>query len=374
MTRIFKCVQHFCDQAILSSDSKLNTTVFNSATPYNITVPWLYKTEIVATNSVHILLIIFSENTMSVNYFLPLQHVDHKQQIYVTIGDSAHQPDRHHVIMSGVFFVSPSTFSLPPPFRPHRQQQRPRPRVTPPISLTAQYSNPFPQLDPFAFPALAFPVSTAPDLRPELLGALLWTFGLYFGFSQRQRWAASVNQLLKRIFALFIPSTSLSTLLADALHWLPFFAAGICIDGLLRYAASSNAVWAISTGTSVALYAGVYELARQSAQRSLLSSEDRIVFDQFRSFASRWLQPSGRCHFVDIKNKLRTELPANPSLRNTSDEQLRRFVKNAFPNAKRSPNGFYRGLSVRQTPNSIETSTFSPSSSPPPTRSSSSPL
>lgn len=210
--------------------------------------------------------------------------------------------------------------------------------------ITAQFSSPFPQPDEFAFPTTAFSISSRPDIRPELLGALLWSFGLYFGFSQHSRWAESVRLWLSASFtAISLPGAEF---VADAVHWLPFFATGMIVDAALRNGAGGNAVWAIATGTSVALYAGVYELGRQNLAARRVSDDELDRYRTFQDVARRTLVPKGRCHFVDVRAAVRRD-PASGPLRGVSDEMLRRFVRTEFPAAKRSPNGFYRGLSIR---------------------------
>lgn len=228
---------------------------------------------------------------------------------------------------------------------------------------TAQFSSFFPQPDPFAFPLIAFPVLSAPDIRPELLGALLWSFGLYFGFSQQVRWAKALRKLLFTAFsAASIPGANF---LADALHSFPFLAAGVLIDATLRYTTGGNAVWAVATGTSVALYAGVYELARQSnATANRITNDDAVPFVAFQDFARRSLRPSGMCHFIDVRAAIRRDSKAG-ALRSVSDETLRRFVRNTFPAAKRSPNGYYRGLSIRTDTITTKIQTTNASSSSP---------
>lgn len=258
-----------------------------------------------------------------------------------------------------VSFVAPIQLRLStswlPLFRQFRQSDRglvARKRCFA-TKTTAQFSSPFPQPDQFAFPTTAFPVSSGPDIRPEILGALLWSFGLYFGFSQRSRWAESVRlYLMTSLTAISLPGAEI---VADAVHWLPFFAAGMFVDAALRYGAGGNAIWAIATGTSVALYAGVYELGRQNLASGRLSDDEIDRYRTFQDVARRTLVPKGRCHFVDVRSAVRRD-PASGPLRGVSDEMLRRFVRNEFPAAKRSRNGFYRGLSVRNR-NDFDTST-----------------
>lgn len=148
-----------------------------------------------------------------------------------------------------------------------------------------------------------------------------------------------------------LTSLNLPELVAEvvalATHSLPFLAAGLGIDAVLRHANGGNAIWAVAAGVSVAMYGGIYELARSSAVGSKVPEEDRLRFELFDDFASRRLTARGMCHLVDIRAAVRKDAKAR-RLVVLSDESLRRFVRNRFPRAKRSPNGYYRGLSLRE--------------------------
>lgn len=226
---------------------------------------------------------------------------------------------------------SPSILSLCPR-RPRRSH------------VKAQLSAPFPLPDPFATPAVSFTYALTHDFRPELLGALLWTVGLYFGLSMHVRWGTALQTLMRDAFATVLP-LQLADILAIALHSLPFLAAGFLIDATFRYANGGNAVWAVSSGLSLALYGGIYELGRQNANRKAVPDGD-VQYDLFCDFAQRNLVPSGMCHLVDIRSAVRRDARSR-RLAALSDEKIRTFVRKCFPNAKRSPNGFYRGLSIK---------------------------
>ncbi|CAN8073406.1 unnamed protein product [Agarophyton chilense] len=221
-----------------------------------------------------------------------------------------------------------------------------RPRVT---TVTAVLSERFPLPDPFSFPSVAFTQpSIYPDLRPELVGACLWGVGLYLGFSQRVRWGTAVQNALNATLLNFLP-LQVADVLASVFHTLPFLIAAFTTDALLRYASAGSATWAVASGLSVAMYGGVYELARSSVRSKKLTDDDKKLFQVFTAFAERTLapNPNGRCHLIDIRSAIRND-PNARALSAISDETLRRFVRTKFPNAKRSPNGFYRGLSIRQ--------------------------
>lgn len=246
------------------------------------------------------------------------------------------------------------TFCSPTTLNPaHRQPsiristRRPRTHRSPaPSTPAASLSFPFPLPDPFAFPTVAF-INTAAssDFRPELVGSCLWTVGLYFGFSQRERWGTAVQKALADKLANVMPREG-AELVSAALHTVPFLVAGFSVDTLLRYGAGSNAVWAVSTGISVAMYGGIYELGRQSNRRKGVGDSDRDKFNTFGEFATRKLVGKGRCHLFDIRAAIRQD-PKGRQLGVISDETLRRFVRNRFPQARRSPNGYYRGLSIK---------------------------
>lgn len=209
-------------------------------------------------------------------------------------------------------------------------------------------SVPFPPPDLFAFPSIAFTNSTAAaDFRPELIGSLLWTAGLYLGFSQHVRWGSAVLSFLTtRLVALRIPE-EMSESIASATHSLPFLAAGFGVDAFLRYANGTNAIWALASGVSLAMYGGIYELGRWSAKGKKVSDDESDVYSLFEEFAARRLVPRGMCHLIDVRTAARQDSKAR-RLNTLSDERLRRFIRNRFPKARRSPNGYYRGMSVRQ--------------------------
>lgn len=214
--------------------------------------------------------------------------------------------------------------------------------------VVAQLSSPFPQPDVFAIPQLAFPSTSAPDVRPELLGGLLWTVALYFGFSQTTRWSDAVRRVLTSVFEASKLPHDLSAFIADVIHTIPFLFAGLAVDASLRVAGGGSTVWALATGTSAMLYAGIYELGRQSLSTSRVSADDATSYDSFIKFADRKLQPKGMCHLLDVRNAIKADSSVSARLRHLPDVTLHRFVRNRFPKARRSPNGFYRGLSIRR--------------------------
>lgn len=231
---------------------------------------------------------------------------------------------------------------LPCAFCPSAALPRPRrPRAT--CSLL---SAPFPLPDLFAYPTVAFARAAAgSDWRPELLGASLWSAGLYLGFSETERWGSNSLAAATRLCRRQMP-LELAEGVAAAFHSLPFLAAGFGIDAALRYSSAGNAVWAVASGLTVFLYSGVYELGRSSSRRAReLSPDEEALFALFEEFAACRLAPRGRCHLVDVRAALRKD-PKARRVANVSDANLRRFISNRYPKAIRSRNGFYRGLRI----------------------------
>lgn len=248
-------------------------------------------------------------------------------------------------------FAIPTSLKPSSPYSnqlPLRQSKSPNRVVARRPRISASLSSPFPLPDLFAFPNVVFLSSTASsDFRPELLGSLLWSAGLYLGFSQRKRWASFVyDSQISLLKSLKLPHIA-AEIITLPTHSLPFIATGFAIDALMRHANGGNPVWAIAAGLSVAMYGGIYELGRISAGGKKLSEEDTMRYALFDDFAQRRLQARGMCHLVDIRAAVRSD-PKARRLSNLSDESLRRFVRNRFPRAKRSPNGYYRGLSLSE--------------------------
>lgn len=208
-------------------------------------------------------------------------------------------------------------------------------------------SSPFPLPDVFAIPSVVFPrtIITA-DWRPELLGSILWTTGLYLGISEKERWGATSLRFARDVLIKLSLSAQLAELIAAVIHSVPFLVAGFGIDACLRYSNGGNAVWAVASGLSIAMYGGVYELGRMSASAKLVSTDDEQMYQLFCEFAARQLRKKGRCHLVDVRSAVRQDSKAR-RVASVSDETMRRFIRNYAPDARRSPNGFYRGLSIR---------------------------
>lgn len=205
----------------------------------------------------------------------------------------------------------------------------------------ASLSERIPQ-DAFAYPHLVFGESNIwarilADARPELTGTLLWLAALYLGL-YGPRWGGFVREQLQRV---------LPELLADFLHSAPFVFGAMAVDSVLCSAVDGNASVAVATGLSAAFYAGFGELGRINARRQALAdAEEKRAFEAFVAFADKSLHPYGRCHLIDVRSALRKS-PGHGFLALRGDEVLKKFIRRYAKDSRISPNGFYRGLSVR---------------------------
>lgn len=221
-----------------------------------------------------------------------------------------------------------------------------RMRVTAGLSSPPTFSNPLPR-DPFAIPHLTFiDGGLAMSSRPDLLGTLLWAVGIYFGLSQRVRLGEALREALQGSFERAGAPKSGAAAAATALHTLPFLFAAFAIDAGLRSASGGNSAWADASGVTLAIYGLIYEAGRSSARSKGLDEEETVEFEKFVEFASRKLERRGRCHLTDVRAAITADPAARRSVGRISDERLRRYIRTFAPSAIRSPNGFYRQLSV----------------------------
>lgn len=206
-------------------------------------------------------------------------------------------------------------------------------------------SVPFPIFDTYAQPTTVFSVgNNVMDIRPELLGSLLWTSALYFGIFG-PRWASIVHSGVSNALRASL-GDGRAIAVADATHSLPFVLGGLACDAALRSAADGNAVGAVASGLTLAFYAGVGELERISRTRRAISDEEQALYEAFCKLGGTVLDKSGRCHLLDVRNAF-AKAPGGRQVANASDATLRKFIRKYASNSRVSPNGFYRGLSVR---------------------------
>ena len=208
-------------------------------------------------------------------------------------------------------------------------------------SFRASLSEPIPQATT-AYPHLVFGDTTwtgvLTNARPEIAGTLLWLAALYLGLGG-PRWGAVFRSALQRV----LPEP-----VADFLHSAPFLAAAMAADASLKVAAEGNAGSAIAAGLSVALWAAFCELGRiNDKRRALADAEEERAFEAFVAFADRSLKRRGMCHLMDVRSALKSEPGLGHLARGNSDSVLKKFIRKYAKNSRISPNGYYRGLSVR---------------------------
>jgi len=230
-----------------------------------------------------------------------------------------------------------SFFSTPVPVT--RARRRARIASTRRGLILNSFSEPFPRPDVFASPDIVFstPSWALLDYRPELVGSVLWMIALYLGVFG-PRWGSVVHDWLR---------IRISEEIADVFHSAPFVFSGFAVDGVIRACNGGNAVGAIAGGLSLAFYAGVGELGRLNEQRRAIADEqEKAAYDVFVEFAGKSLKKTGRCHLVDVRKAMLAE-PKARFLGRRNDAFLRKCIRRWAKNSRVSPNGFYRGLSVR---------------------------
>ncbi|KXZ51868.1 hypothetical protein GPECTOR_11g304 [Gonium pectorale] len=137
----------------------------------------------------------------------------------------------------------------------------------------------------------------------------------------------------------------------EAPSWLTALAAGVCVASGLAISAVlqfglGNSIWALSTGTGACLAAGVYEVGRPTRLDRQEAAQLDAQWRDFVAFADARLQRSGRCHESEVVAVFRREVPRYRSPEALSDAVLRDLIRNWHPDASRTPNGYYRNLSL----------------------------
>lgn len=115
--------------------------------------------------------------------------------------------------------------------------------------------------------------------------------------------------------------------------------AGILVDGVIRGNAGGS--WSLAGGVFVMLWGGVFEAGRSGSM--LVREEDEDEWVLFCEFAKVRMRTRGRCHLIDVVRAYRDYRGGRLEV---SQDLIRRFVRKWAPKARRSPNGFYRQLSV----------------------------
>ncbi|KAJ9522378.1 hypothetical protein QJQ45_008154 [Haematococcus lacustris] len=127
-----------------------------------------------------------------------------------------------------------------------------------------------------------------------------------------------------------------------------FAGAGLGVAGLWN-SGLGDATWSVSTGLGACMAAFVYEVGRP---RRLGVEEAQRLEGQWQDFAA-WssvrLQRAGRCHESEVFKAFRKAHAKYRTAEAISDAVLRDMVRNWHPSVERTPNGFYRNLSLAPT-------------------------
>ena len=134
-----------------------------------------------------------------------------------------------------------------------------------------------------------------------------------------------------------------------AVTWAVFTASGVSVALVLNLLLG-EATWSVSSGIGLGLAACVYELGRPKRYNLDEKAELDAQWRDFQSFAEARLELAGRCHFSDVGRAFRRTHPRYRTPEQLSDKTLRALVANWAPQAQRSSQGYYRGLSVREVP------------------------
>ncbi|PNW72899.1 hypothetical protein CHLRE_14g610850v5 [Chlamydomonas reinhardtii] len=192
----------------------------------------------------------------------------------------------------------------------------------------------------------------------DTLAGLLWGVSLFYasplqqlllflGKIETQRPSDWIIMVLAR-GPLGLPITDVN----EAPGWLSGVAAGVClVSGLaisaVLQAGLGDSIWALSTGTGACLAAGVYEVGRPKRMNRAEAQELDEQWRDFVGWANGRLVRSGRCHESEIQTAFRKQFPRYRSQDALTDATLRSLVRNWAPEVDRTPNGFYRGVSLR---------------------------
>lgn len=123
---------------------------------------------------------------------------------------------------------------------------------------------------------------------------------------------------------------------------------GVLVSYLLHQTLG-DPTWAVSTGLGSCFAAGVYEVGRPSRMSVEEAQQLDLQYQDFAGFADRQLQRYGRCHETEIFRAFRRANAKYRAAEALPDIMLRKMIRNWNPDCERSPNGYYRNVSVRPT-------------------------
>ena len=187
-------------------------------------------------------------------------------------------------------------------------------------------------------------VANLPEVG-EALACVLWAVSLwyasplqllflFFGKIDTERPSDWILKRLPEVPIVSVPTTMLVC-----------FAVGTAIARSVD-AACGDTTWGVASSMGALAGAGMYELGRPRR----LSEEEREALDRkwadFVQFADEGLERKGRCHESEVERAFRASAGRYRDPSSVSIVEIRKFVRNWEPSARRSSNGFYVGISV----------------------------
>ncbi|KAL4422128.1 hypothetical protein ABPG77_003413 [Micractinium sp. CCAP 211/92] len=189
------------------------------------------------------------------------------------------------------------------------------------------------------------------------VGAVMWAVSLYF---------CSPLQLLLLFWGTFETSRPSDWLLrqlgtaagldVDAIDYqvpLALQAAAVALFGATGVGVAAafqvflgDATWSVSTGLGALLGAAMYEAGRPRRLNVEEVKAKEALWQDFRRFADAQLQRRGRCHETEILRALGRAQPRYRGDRMLDGLTLRDLVRNWHPEAERTSQGYYKGVSL----------------------------
>ena len=196
----------------------------------------------------------------------------------------------------------------------------------------------------------------------DFVGAGLWAVALYYtspvqlllffmGRIEAERPSDGVLRVAGRLLGGDVAAPDyVAPPAVYAATYAAFAAAGVGAAAGLNLALGDG-TWSVASGIGLCLSAGVYELGRPKRYTVDEARELDTQWVAFRDFADARLERSGQCHFTDVLGAFRRAYrPADE----ISAKTVQSLVANWAPDARRTSNGYYRGLSVRRTGPTVE--------------------
>eukprot|EP00798_Chlamydomonas_sp_ICE-L_P032713 gene32713-3597_t len=191
----------------------------------------------------------------------------------------------------------------------------------------------------------------------DLVGGLLWSAALYYtsplqilllflGEIDLTRPSDRVLRFLGNVAGLPVDNVDYSApTVLRAITVSIAIAAGFLVAYVFEQTLG-DATWSVATGLGTCAAGAVYEAGRPDR----LSADEAVTlksqWEDFAIFGDERLQRAGRCHESEVYKEFRAKYPKFRSEEAISDSTLRDMIRNYHPAAQRTPQGYYKNLSV----------------------------